>query len=177
MLSDFDIHWQITNGNIGYIPYDRVYLNPASVDMTLSGSLRVPSDSRTIDTQQVEPGHTHEAAFSEGYLLYPGKFVLACTNESVHIPDNMVARVEGKSSLGRLGLAVHITAGFIDPGFQGQVTLEIANLSPWSIVLHKNMRIAQIAFSMLSGHAERPYSQTGRYQGSRGPIESRYRIS
>ena len=158
MLADHEIDTLIQHKQIGYTPYDERFLNPASVDMTLHPIIRLPKhlglsshSHPTLDVAEIPEGHTEPFDISTygTYRLDPGKFMLACTNESVDIPSDLVARVEGKSSIGRLGLAVHITAGFIDPGFAGQITLEIANLGPWPIVLHQDMRIAQIAFSRM----------------------------
>lgn len=180
MLSDGEIATLIHGRGIGYEPYDAKYLNPASVDMTLSPLVRLPNYlTDWIDVVDVQPDHTelHEIDAEGGLRLDPGDFILACTNESVELPDDIVGRVEGKSSIGRIGLAVHITAGFIDPGFSGQITLEIANLAPWSITLRPNMRIAQIAFQRMSEPSINPYGGVGHYQGQTGPTESRYRLS
>lgn len=182
MLSDAHVHRLITSGDIGYTPYSRDYLNPASIDMTLEPRIRVPkrgpeSQFGVIDTRHVRPDHTELVEIPDGgYALYPGRFILACTYERVRIPDWMAARVEGKSSLGRIGLVVHITAGFIDPGFEGNITLEIANLSPWTILLHPGMRIAQLAFMRMEAPARKPYSRTGHYNGQDGPTESKFTI-
>lgn len=182
MLSDGEIATLIEGKGIGFLPYDEKYLNPASVDMTLHEVIRRPQMNGydfypEVDTRAVEPGHTVPWVMSSsGYVLEPGDFILACTNEIVTLPDDIVARVEGKSSIGRIGLAVHITAGFIDPGFEGQITLEVANLAPWAIRLHPNMRIAQIAFQRLSAPAVEPYGAVGHYMGQSGPTESRFRL-
>lgn len=180
MLSDREIRTLIQGKEIGYTPFDEKFVNPASVDMTLSPMVRLPNYlTDWIDVADVQPDHTelHEMDAEGGLRLDPGDFILACTNESVELPDDIVARVEGKSSIGRLGLAVHITAGFIDPGFAGQITLEVANLAPWAITLRPNMRIAQIAFQRMSEPAHDPYGGVGHYQGQNGPTESRYRLS
>lgn len=185
MLADQEIRTMIEGKHIGFAPYDDAYLNPASIDMTLSPLIRLPRhyglssiSYPSLDVADIPEGHTDPFDMSATgiYRLDPGNFMLACTNETVIIPDDLVARVEGKSSIGRLGLAVHITAGFIDPGFEGQITLEIANLGPWAIWLHQDMRIAQIAFTRMSAPAEKPYGQTGHYQGQSGPVESRFKI-
>ncbi len=185
ILTDHDIASRIESGAIGYEPFDYRFLNPASVDMTLHPTLRIPKcnldgaseDHEEIDMREVRPGHTELAEMhSGGYRLMPGRFLLACTNESVRLPDNIVARVEGKSSIGRVGLAVHITAGFIDPGFEGQITLEVANLSPWPIRLHEGMRIGQIAFQETLSRASKPYGKVGHYMNQQGPTESRYKM-
>lgn len=170
---------------IGYDPYDPTLLNPASIDMRLHHLIRRPMRTLygtpippEIDTAEVPSEHTSvfNIASTGGYVIKPGEFILASTMERVTLPDDIVSRVEGKSSLGRIGLAVHITAGFIDPGFSGQVTLEIANLSPWNIVLHAQQRIAQMAFMVMDSPARAPYQSTGHYQDQVGPTESRYKI-
>lgn len=156
---------------IGIEPYVPAHLNPASYDLTLSPHLRVEIPlawtwpEHIIDVANVKPGYTqaHEME-AEGYVLPPGAFVLGATNEVVDLPDTLAARVEGKSSLGRLGLAVHITAGFIDPGFTGSITLEIANLMNRPIRLRPGMRIAQIAFTPMHSAPAVSYAQTGHYQ-------------
>lgn len=185
MLSDGEITTAIEGKWIGYTPYDDKYLNPASIDMTLHENIRLPRHfhlSKTaypeIDMREVRPDHTEVWRIPEdGYVLEPRHFMLACTNERVVLPSDIVARVEGKSSIGRVGLAVHITAGFIDPGFEGEITLEVGNLGPWPIRLYRDMRIAQIAFQRMSEPAVVPYGQKGHYQGQVGPVESRYHIN
>jgi dCTP deaminase len=118
-----------------------------------------------------------EVADGEAFLLHPGEFVLGSTLERVGVPNNLVARVEGKSSLGRLGLVIHSTAGFIDAGFDGHVTLELANLANLPITLYPGMKIGQISFITMTSPAEKPYgsgAQGSKYQGQRGPTPSRY---
>lgn len=178
LLSDSDIIEYVKQNLIGYTPFDEEKVNPASVDMTLSSQYRRPrSYVRYLDVRAIEPDHT-EPFNSDVMVLAPGDFILATTRERVTIPDDLVARVEGKSSLGRLGLAVHITAGYIDPGFDGQVTLEIANLAPWSIALREGMRIAQIAFQTMTHPSNKPYGSrgVGHYQGQQGAVESKYKM-
>lgn len=178
LLADTEIDTMVQAGHIGITPYHRECLNPASVDLTLHPSIRVPSLlCEYIDVAEVPENYTepYEMDLERGYRLDPGDFILASTSEVIHIPDDLVARVEGKSSIGRLGIAVHVTAGYIDPGFKGQVTLEIANLAPWSILLRPHMRIAQIAFTRMSVPSAKPYDQVGHYASQLGPTESRYR--
>lgn len=185
MLSDGEITTAINGKWIGYTPYEEKYLNPASIDMTLHEMIREPRHFRLsglafpeIDMREVPLDHTVPMKINEpGHVIKPGEFVLACTNERIELPADIVARVEGKSSVGRVGLAVHITAGFIDPGFEGQITLEIGNLGPWPIRLHAGMRIAQIAFQRMAEPAVVPYGNKGHYQGQVGPVESRYKIT
>lgn len=167
----------IRGGAIGITPYRPECLNPASVDLTLHPKVLVPSVlTEYIDVAEVPEGYTEPYEMCErGYRLDPGDFILASTTEFIELPNDLVARVEGKSSIGRLGIAIHVTAGYIDPGFKGQVTLEIANLAPWSVLLRPNMRIAQIAFTRMSSPSDEPYANTGHYQGQVGPTESRYK--
>lgn len=165
-------------------PLDQKYLNPSSVDVTLSSNFRfmvgfMAGIIGPIDVATNISGHTMQMErFDEGLVLHTGDFVLGATQEVINLPPDLVARVEGKSSLGRLGLAVHITAGFIDPGFSGSITLEIVNMSPRPLVLHPGMRIAQIAFTPVLGTVNRSYRQTGRYldQPPGVPVESRYTL-
>lgn len=178
LLSDHEITTMVEGRHIGIAPFHPECVNPASVDLTLHPMLRVPSIlCEQIDVADVPEGYTdpQEIHPDLGYRLDPGEFVLASTTEVIDLPDDITARVEGKSSIGRLGIAIHVTAGYIDPGFRGQVTLEIANLAPWSIVLRPHMRIAQIAFTRMSAPAEQPYGKVGHYAGQVGPTESRYR--
>lgn len=184
MLPDREIAQMIEDKIIGLTPYTPALLQPASIDVRLHPTLRVPKRNAfgaydAIDMRRVNPGHTMPVPMSDeaGFILLPGAFVLGCTIECLTLPDDIVARVEGKSSVGRVGLAVHITAGFIDPGFEGQVTLEIANLAPWPVILWPEMPIAQIAFSVLDSPADAPYGTKGHYQGQTGPTESRYRFA
>lgn len=191
MLNDMEIRKAVLEDRIGIDPFDSERVQPVSYDLTLSGDIRIPKPGVKIidigpgmrgphdsiglygDPRRVPVWHTEEESIGSGRTLRPHEFILGCTEEYVKLPSDMAARVEGKSSLGRLGLAVHITAGFIDPGFEGQITLEIANLAPWDIVLHPGMAIAQIVFEPVNP-PQRDYSQTGHYQGQRGPTESRY---
>src|SRR5690349_18487035 len=195
MLVDFQIRRALEDGYASITPFDEGRLGPASYDVTLGKEIRTPVSlphwAMEIDPHRPEkepPPHWAQVHMKQpertslstlspdnGYLLEPGAFILACTAERITLSREMVARVEGKSSLGRLGIAVHITAGFIDPGFKGQVTLEIKNLGPWSIVLRPGMPIAQLAFEQVE-RAEQSYGDSGHYQGQAGPTESRYRF-
>jgi dCTP deaminase len=175
MLSDFEIKKGIETGLIGIRPFNELQLQPVSYDLTLHPVVRVPDPYVT----RVNP---FEGSWPYSYtikrqaadtILRPGDFLLASTAETVHLDPTIAARVEGKSSLGRLGVAVHITAGFIDPGFVGQITLEVKNVSSWEIPLQPGMRIAQIVFDQVSA-PEADYSKKGHYQGQQGPTESRY---
>ena len=192
MLNHSEIEKAIENEEIGIEPFDVRRLQPVSYDLTLSKAVRVPRDDVTlIRTRQwddynprteyyghgVPSWHPHTTGREigpRGWVLRPRDFILASTRECVKLSPGMAAVVEGKSSLGRLGMAVHVTAGFIDPGFEGDITLEIANLAPWGIELFEGMPIAQIVFERVTP-PHRDYSKTGHYQGQRGPTESRYR--
>ncbi len=192
MLNDIEIRKAVETEDIGIHPFDPDRLQPVSYDLTLSVNILVPRDDvHTIETQEwadYDPSmkyyglvpawhqHTRGRAIPGGYSLRRGEFILGSTCEEISLPAHYAARVEGKSSLGRLGVQVHITAGFIDPGFSGQVTLEIHNVAPWSVRLHEGMPIAQIVFEPVNP-PERDYSKTGRYQGQTGPTQSRYRFS
>lgn len=182
MLCDHQIIEAVESGRLKIAPFDPARVQPASVDLTLDYYVRVPrlypGHEAGIDVADVPADHTALMKLTEdGWVMKPGDFLLASTVERVALPLDLSARVEGKSSLGRLGLAVHITAGFIDPGFAGQITLEIANLSPWEIRLRRDMPIAQLALTPMSGIPTRPYGEAGnRYQGQVGPTESRYRM-
>jgi dCTP deaminase len=181
MLAD----WQIKNalyteGHLDISPFDPERVQPASVDLLLDQYVRTLNDPETgeIDVADVKEGHTTLAEISEGgWLMQPGDFLLGSTVERVTLPNGLAARVEGKSSLGRLGLTVHVTAGFIDPGFSGQITLEIANLSGKPIRLRRLMPIAQLCLIPMQAVPTRPYGIAGNhYQNQFGPTESRYEM-
>ena len=158
-------------------PYDPALVQPSSYDVRLGTSFRVFSSHRTDAIDIGDPSTyadiTEECLVEEGekFTLHAGEFALAVTEESFDIPTNILARLEGKSSLGRLGLIVHATAGYIDPGFRGRVTLELSNLMRVPIILRPGMPVAQISFSYMSGNAM-PYS--GHYQGDDTAVASRY---
>ncbi|MFJ8727751.1 dCTP deaminase [Streptomyces sp. NPDC093269] len=180
LLSDRDLHQAITSGRLGVTPYDREMLQPASIDVRLDRQFRVLDNHKyaCIDPAREQPELTRlvEPADGDPFVLHPGEFVLASTYEAVHLPDDLAARLEGKSSLGRLGLITHSTAGFIDPGFHGHVTLELANIATLPILLWPGMKIGQLCVLRTSGPAERPYgsgAHGSRYQGQRGPTASR----
>ena len=153
-------------------PYRAQNLQPASIDVTLADEFRVfvPHGEGLIDLNN--PVDLTRKVETDRFVLHPGEFVLGVTEEMVNMPDDLVARIEGKSSLGRLGLIVHATAGFIDPGFRGCVTLEMTNLMRLPLVLRPGKLIAQISFHQMSSAAKQPYA--GRYQGDMGVGESRY---
>jgi len=178
MLADWQIVKEVEAGLIS--PFHLDHLNPASYDLTLASTVRVAyPTSRVLDVADIEPGYTDRVYMVDTFTLDPGEFMLAATNEVLNVPAHLVARVEGKSSLGRIGLAVHITAGFIDCGFHGSVTLEIANLLGRPITLHRDMRIAQVAFTPMSALPHQLYGATGHYQNQPPgePVESRYKMT
>jgi dCTP deaminase len=156
-------------------------VQPSSIDVKVSNLFRVFRNhtAAVLDVKQDLTGLTElvEVAEGDAFMLHPGEFALGSTLERVAVPNNLVARVEGKSSLGRLGLVIHSTAGFIDAGFDGHVTLELANLANLPITLYPGMKIGQISFIQMTSPAEKPYgsgAQGSKYQGQRGPTPSRY---
>ena len=184
LLSDESITEAILAGRIGIDPYNPANLQPASLDLTLDNKIRTfKNTSRPyIDIRTNLDDLTQLVTIPDNdqpYILQPGQFVLANTREAVRIPNDLVARLEGKSSLGRLGLAIHSTAGFVDPGFQGNLTLELSNLAQLPITLYPDMKIAQIAFIRLTTQALRPYGTPAlgsRYQGQTDPTASRIHL-
>src|SRR5215216_1323251 len=180
LLSDRDIADQIKNGRVVLDPFDAAMIQPSSIDVRLDRYFRVFENHRYphIDPAEEQPDLTRlvEPEGQEPFILHPGEFVLGSTYERVSLPDDVAARLEGKSSLGRLGLLTHSTAGFIDPGFSGHVTLELSNVATLPIKLWPGMKIGQLAFFRLSTPAEHPYGSEkygSRYQGQRGPTPSR----
>lgn len=179
-MSDCDIKKLIESGRAEIDPYDSDLIQPASIDVRLDRFFRLfdnhkyaiidPSKEQKDLTRLIDVG-------SEGpFVLHPGEFVLGATLERVHLPDNVAARLEGKSSLGRLGLLTHSTAGFIDPGFNGHVTLELSNTATLPLALYPGMKIGQLCFFQLSTPASAPYGSSSlgsHYQGQRGPTASR----
>jgi dCTP deaminase len=181
VLSDRTIRRLIGEGRIGIEPYDPGLLQPSSVDVRVDRLFRVFRNSRypyiDVKREQEELTELVEVADDEPFILHPGEFVLGSTLEVVKLPDDLVARLEGKSSLGRLGLLIHSTAGFIDPGFDGHVTLELSNVANLPITIYPGMKIGQVSFMELTEPAERPYGSAGmgsKYQGQRGPTPSAY---
>jgi dCTP deaminase len=155
-------------------PFDPECVEPASIDLHLANEFLVPDIStiRCVDLDDPVDFMKHAYVGIEGFVLHPGEFVLGVTEERVSLPGNIVGKIEGKSSLGRLGLMVHVTAGFIDPGFRGPVTLEMKNLLQVPIVLRPGKKICQLAFAYLHSPAKNPYQ--GRYQDSEGVVASKY---
>ena len=181
ILSDRSLRESIELGRIVVEPFDAATIQPSSIDVRVDGLFRVFRNhtSGVLDVKQDLSGLTElvEIPADGVFMLHPGEFVLGSTLERVALPDDLVARIEGKSSLGRLGLLIHSTAGFIDAGFDGHVTLELANVASLPITIYPGMKIGQISFMEMSTPAERPYGKgaTGsKYQGQRGPTPSRY---
>ena len=180
LLSDRDLRKELESGRLGLDPFDVTMLQPSSVDVRLDRYFRVFNNTKYthIDPsrQQDELTSLVEADGDEPFVLHPGEFVLGSTFEAVDLPDDLAGRLEGKSSLGRLGLLTHSTAGFIDPGFEGHITLELSNVANLPIMLWPGMKIGQLCLFRLSSSAENPYGSRAagsRYQGQRGPTPSR----
>ena len=180
LLSDRDIRKEIESGRVMIDPFEANMIQPSSIDVRMDRYFRVfenhryphidPAADQSDLTRMVEP------VGDEPFILHPGEFVLGSTYEVVTLPDDLAARVEGKSSLGRLGLLTHATAGFVDPGFSGHVTLELANVATLPIKLYPGMKIGQLCFFRLTSPAEHPYGSEkygSRYQGQRGPTPSK----
>jgi len=181
VLSDSAIRRLVEAGRIGIEPYDPALMQPSSLDVRVDRLFRVFRNSRYpyIDVKAEQEGLTElvEVEDSEPFILHPGEFVLGSTLERVTLPDDLVARLEGKSSLGRLGLLIHSTAGFIDPGWDGHVTLELSNVANLPITIYHGMKIGQLSFVQLTEPASAPYGSEGfgsKYQGQKGPTPSRY---
>ena len=180
LLSDRDIVAEIESGRVGIDPFQPEMVQPSSIDIRLDRYFRVFENHRYphIDPAVEQPDLTRlvEPEKDEPFILHPGEFVLASTYEVISLPDDIASRLEGKSSLGRLGLLTHSTAGFIDPGFSGHVTLELSNAATLPIKLWPGMKIGQLCMFRLSSPAEHPYGSEkygSRYQGQRGPTPSR----
>ncbi|HWL43929.1 MAG TPA: dCTP deaminase [Ilumatobacter sp.] len=187
ILSDRSLREQIAAGRIVIEPYDPDLIQPSSIDVRISNLFRVFRNhtAGVIDvkvdttemTELVEMPTRPDGTGDEPFMLHPGEFVLGSTLELVGVPDDLVGRVEGKSSLGRLGLLIHSTAAYIDPGFSGHITLELANVASLPITLYPGMKIGQISFVQMTTAAEHPYGKGARgskYFGQRGPTPSRY---
>ncbi|MEY3274266.1 MAG: hypothetical protein RLZZ279_398 [Actinomycetota bacterium] len=179
-MSDRDIRASIEAGQIGLEPLDMSLLQPSSFDVRIDRFFRLFDNHKYAYIDPAEPQEELtrfiEVAPDEPFILHPGEFVLGSTYEFVKLPDNIAARLEGKSSLGRLGLVTHSTAGFVDPGFNGHVTLELSNMATLPIKLWPGMKIGQLCFFQLSSPSETPYGSAkylNRYQGQRGPTASR----
>ena len=181
VLADRDSRAELEAGRIRIAPYDPVDLQPSSVDLHLDRSFRVFRNNRYafIDPREAQPDLTEllEIRDEEPFILHPGEFVLGQTLEWVELPIDLVARLEGKSSLGRLGLLIHSTAGYVDPGWKGTLTLELSNVANLPIALYAGMRIGQISFFRMSSPVERPYGSSelgSKYQGQCQPTASAF---
>jgi dCTP deaminase len=181
ILSDRDIRAQIAAGRIVIDPFTPESIQPSSVDLHLDRRFRVFRNNRYpyIDVRQEQPELTEllEISGDEPFVLHPGEFVLGSTLERVALPDDLVSRLEGKSSLGRLGLLIHSTAGYVDPGWDGNLTLELSNVANLPIALYQGMKIGQISFQRLSSPVEIGYGDErigSKYRGQRDPTASLY---
>ena len=181
VLSDRTIRRLIDEGRIRIDPYEQSLLQPSSIDVRVDRFFRVFHNARYpyIDVKEPQEDLTElvEINGDSPFILHPGEFVLASTLERIRLPDDLVARLEGKSSLGRLGLLIHSTAGFIDPGWDGHVTLELSNVANLPITIYYGMPIGQLSFVQLSEPADKPYGSGelgSKYQGQKGPTPSRY---
>lgn len=180
ILSDRSIRAAVEQGRIAVDPFDPTLVQPSSLDIRLDHRFRVFAGHRYgfIDPREPQPDLTAEVTADEEhpFILHPGEFVLGSTLEWVRLADDIVARLEGKSGLGRLGLLIHSTAGFVDPGFEGHLTLELSNVARLPIAIYPGMLIGQLSFYELSTRAEFPYGSGqvhSKYQGQRGPTPSR----
>jgi dCTP deaminase len=187
ILSDRSIREQLDMGRIVIDPLDDTLIQPSSIDVRIShlfrvfrnhsrGVIDVKADTRDL-TELVEMPIGDDGVGDEPFMLHPGEFVLGSTYERIGVPDDLVGRVEGKSSLGRLGLLIHSTAGFIDAGFDGHITLELANVASLPITLYPGMKIGQVSFMTMTSPADNPYgagAKGSKYQGQAGPTPSRY---
>jgi dCTP deaminase len=181
VLSDRTIRRLVAEGRIGIDPFEPDLMQPSSLDVRVDRYFRVFRNSRypfiDVKTAQEDLTELVEVQGAEAFILHPGEFVLGSTLERVTLPDDLVARLEGKSSLGRLGLLIHSTAGFIDPGWDGHVTLELSNVANLPITIYYEMKIGQLSFVQLTEPAETPYGAGAlgsKYQGQQGPTPSRY---
>jgi len=187
ILSDRSLREQLDAGRIVIEPLDESLIQPSSIDVRIShlfsvfrnhsrGVIDVKSDTRALN-EQIEMPVGDDGIGDEPFMLHPGEFVLGSTYERIVVPDDLVGRVEGKSSLGRLGLLIHSTAGFIDAGFDGHITLELANVASLPITLYPGMKIGQVSFMQMTSAADNPYgagAHGSKYQGQAGPTPSQY---
>lgn len=183
ILSDRSIREALANGRIEIDPLDDSYIQPSSVDLTVDRYFRVFRNHTTgiIDVKENQEDLTELVEIpddpDQAFMLHPGEFVLGSTAERIKLPNDLVGRLEGKSSLGRLGLLIHSTAGFIDAGWNGHITLELSNIATLPITLYPGMKIGQISFLAMTTEADVPYGSStvgSKYQGQRGPTPSRY---
>jgi dCTP deaminase len=184
ILSDHSLREELAVGRIVIDPLDEDNIQPSSIDLRVDNLFRVFRNhtAAVIDVREDLENLTElvQVPADGVFMLHPGEFVLGSTLERVGLPDDLVARIEGKSSLGRLGLLIHSTAGFIDPGFDGHITLELSNVANLPITLYPGMKIGQVSFLRMTTPADRPYGSAGtgsKYQGQRGPTPSRYYLN
>jgi dCTP deaminase len=183
VLSDRTIRAEVEAGRIAFDPFDPSLVQPSSVDMRVDRKFRVFHNARRpfIDVREPMEDLTELVEVNdEPFILHPGEFVLGQTLERVRLPDDVVARLEGKSSLGRLGLLIHSTAGFVDAGFEGNLTLELSNVANLPITIYYGMPIGQISFMRMDSPVESPYGtgETGsKYQGQAEPTPSRFYLN
>ena len=184
VLSDKTIRTEIEADRIEIEPYDASLIQPSSIDVRVDRRFRVFHNARypSIDVRQPMEELTElvEVSGDEPFILHPGEFVLGQTLERVTLPDDLVARLEGKSSLGRLGLLIHSTAGFVDPGFSGNLTLELSNVANLPITIYRGMPIGQLSFMRMDASVERPYGSVdggSKYQGQTEPTASRFHLN
>lgn len=179
ILSDRDIIRLIRKGTLIIEPFNREFVQPSSLDVTLDSKVRVfdNHDVAFVDVKKIsDPSRLVELGNGGSFIIHPGDFILASTVERITMPTDVAAKIEGRSSLGRLGLVIHATAGYVDPGFSGHLTLEISNISRLPIKLYSDMRIGQIAFIKMSSPVLKPYGSPelrSKYQGQRDPTSSR----
>lgn len=185
ILSDRDIKKYLREGKIKIIPEpDEIQIQPASVDLRLGNKFRVFKHTKKAFIDPLKDNASDyseiiEIGEKEAFILHPGEFALGITRERVEVPDNIVARVDGRSSLGRLAILVHATAGYVDPGFKGNITLELSNVGKMPVALYAGMRICQISFEILSSKAEVPYGderKKSKYQNQKEPTSSKIHL-
>ena len=181
ILSDHTLREQIDAGRIIIEPLDPSCIQPSSIDVKIGGEFRVFRNhtAELIDVKKDMTALTEPVVIPDDgvFILHPGEFVLGSTLERIAVPDDLVARIDGKSSLGRLGLIIHSTAGFIDPGFDGHITLELTNIATLPITLYPRMKVGQVSFVRMTTAADNPYGSGAlgsKYHGQRGPTPSRY---
>jgi dCTP deaminase len=184
VLSDRSIRAEVESGRLVFDPYDPSMVQPSSVDVRADRRFRVFHNARYpfIDVRQPMDDLTElvEVSDEEPFILHPGEFVLGQTLERVRLPDDLVARLEGKSSIGRLGLLIHSTAGFVDPGFEGNLTLELSNVANLPITIYYGMPIGQISFMRMDSPVESPYGSIeagSKYQGQAEPTPSKFHLN
>ncbi|MDD5959199.1 dCTP deaminase [Methanobrevibacter wolinii] len=183
ILSDQDLKEYIKNKKIIIDPLkDEEQIQPSSVDMRLGDEFKV---FKVIRKPYIDPKDDEDLASymesiivenNNAFIIHPGEFALATTYEYVKVPNDLVARVEGRSSMGRLGVTMHVTAGYIDPGFEGKITLEISNIGAMPVALYPGQRVCQLVFETMTNPAEKPYGHPDRnskYMGQKSPETSR----